>query len=316
MSTTINETEWIWHEGDFVRWQDATLHVLSTAVQFGSSVFEGIRCYDTAGGPAIFRLGEHLRRLRNSARIYRMEMAYSDEALTQACFALVRRNGLRACYIKPVVLRGYGAIGMDGVGSPIETWIAAWEWGPYLGADALEKGVDVCVSSWNRAAPNTFPGMAKATGHYNNAQLIKLEAMANGFVEAIALTHDGQISEGSGQNLFAVMEGAVLTPPIDGSNLSGITRNAVITIAGDLDIPVRECPMPRELLYCADELFFSGTAAEITPIRSVDRIAIGANGIGPVTRRIQQRFADIVSGRSNDDHRWLTPVPPAEGENA
>lgn len=311
MSTTIKETEWIWRDGEFVRWQDATLHVLSTAVQFGSSVFEGIRCYDTAAGSAIFRLPEHLRRLRNSARIYRMESAYSDAELTEACLALVRRNELRACYIKPVILRGYGAIGMDGVGSPIETWIAAWEWGPYLGEDALEKGVDVCVSSWSRAAPNTFPGMAKATGHYNNAQLIKLEAMANGFVEAIALSPDGLISEGSGQNLFAVADGTVMTPPIDGSNLSGITRNAVVTIAADLDLPVREQPMPRELLYCADELFFSGTAAEITPIRSVDRITIGPGGIGPVTRRIQRRFADIVSGRTNDDHRWLTPVAPA-----
>ena len=311
MSTTIKETGWIWRDGEFVRWQDATLHVLSTAVQFGSSVFEGIRCYDTEAGSAIFRLPEHLRRLRNSARIYRMESAYTDEELTEACLALVRRNGLSACYIKPVILRGYGAIGMDGVGSPIETWIAAWEWGPYLGEDALEKGVDVCVSSWNRAAPNTFPGMAKATGHYNNAQLIKLEAMANGFVEAIALSPDGLISEGSGQNLFAVMDGTVMTPPIDGSNLSGITRNAVVTIAGDLDLPVRESAMPRELLYCADELFFSGTAAEITPIRSVDRIVIGPGGIGPVTRRIQRRFADIVSGRTNDDHRWLTPVAPA-----
>ena len=314
MSTTIKETEWIWRDGRFVRWQDATLHILSTAVQFGSSVFEGIRCYDTDAGPAIFRLSEHLRRLRNSCRIYRMDLAYSDEELTEACFAVVRRNRLLACYLRPVVLRGYGAMGMDGVGSPIETCIPAWEWGVYLGDGALEDGVDVCVSSWNRAAPNTFPGMAKATGHYNNAQLIKLEAMANGFVEAIALTHDGLISEGSGQNLFAVVDGTVLTPPIDGSNLSGITRNAVMTIARDLDLPVRECPMPREMLYCADELFFSGTAAEVTPIRSVDRIAIGPGGpggIGPLTRRIQRRFAEIVSGRSNDDHRWLTLVPPA-----
>lgn len=308
--STIKETEWIWRDGDFVRWQDATLHVLAIAVQFGSSVFEGIRCYDTQAGPAIFRLPEHLRRLRNSARIYRIEMTHTDDALAEACCALVQRNRLRACYIKPAVLRGYGAIGMDGVGSPIETYIAAWEWGPYLGAEALGRGVDVCVSSWSRAAPNTFPGMAKASGHYNNAQLIKIDAMANGFVEAIALTHDGLISEGSGQNLFAVTDGAVLTPPIDGSNLSGITRNAVMTLAADLDIPIRECPLPREILYCADELFFSGTAAEITPIRSVDHVETGAGGIGPVTRRIQQRFADIVSGRTNDDHGWLTPVPP------
>ena len=208
MSTTIKETEWIWRDGSFIRWQDATLHILATAVQFGSSVFEGIRCYDTPAGPAIFRLPEHLKRLRNSSRIYRMDLAYTDEELIEACCAVVRRNKLRACYIRPVVFRGYGAIGMDGIGSPIETCIPAWEWGAYLGEDALAQGVDVCVSSWNRAAPNTFPGMAKATGHYNNAQLIKLEAMANGFVEAVALTHDGLISEGSGQNLFAVMDGA------------------------------------------------------------------------------------------------------------
>ncbi len=311
MSATLPETEWIWRDGEFIRWKDATLHLLSTAVQFGSSVFEGIRCYDTLAGPAIFRLPEHLRRLRNSCRIYRMELAYDDAALTEACCALVRRNGLRACYIRPVVLRGYGAIGMDGIGSPIETYIPAWEWGPYLGEDALENGVDVCVSTWNRAAPNTFPGMAKSTGHYNNAQLIKLEALANGFVEAIALAPDGLVSEGSGQNLFAVSGDTLLTPPIDGSNLAGVTRNAVTAIAADLDIPVRESPMPREFLYCADELFFSGTAAEITPIRSVDRIEVGDGRIGPVTRRIQKRFSDIVAGRTNDDHRWLTAVPPA-----
>ena len=309
MSGTIKETEWIWRDGGFVRWRDATLHVLSTAVQFGSSVFEGIRCYDTPAGPAIFRLREHLGRLRNSCRIYRMDLAHTDDELVQACFSVVRRNALSACYIRPMVYRGYGAMGMDGAGSPIETCISAWEWGAYLGDKALDEGVDVCVSSWNRAAPNTFPGMAKATGHYNNAQLIKLEALANGFVEAIALTHDGLVSEGSGQNLFAVVDDALLTPPIDGSNLSGITRNAVMTIAGDLDVPVRECRLPRETLYCADELFFSGTAAEITPIRSVDRIAVGAGGIGPVTRRVQRRFADIVGGRSNDDHGWLTRVP-------
>ncbi len=304
----ITESEWIWHNGTFIRWQDATQHILSTAVQFGSSVFEGIRCYDTKGGPAIFRLPEHLRRLRNSCRIYRMELRYGDDALIEACCEVVRRNTLSSCYIRPVVMRGYGAVAMDGTESPIETYVPAWSWGAYLGDEALAKGVDVCVSSWNRAAPNTFPGMAKSTGHYNNAQLIKLEAMANGFVEAIALAPDGTISEGSGQNLFAVVDGGIVTPPIGGSNLSGVTRNAVSVIAEDLDISWREMVMPRELLYCADELFFSGTAAEITPIRSVDHIEIGAGAVGPVTRRIQERFRAITDGTANDDHGWLTRV--------
>ena len=304
----FKENEWIWHEGQFIKWQDATVHVLSTAMQFGSSVFEGIRCYETSAGPAIFRLPEHLKRLRNSCRIYRIALAHTDAELTEACRGVVRRNALASCYIRPMVMRGYGAMAMDGTESPIETYIPAWEWGAYLGDDALAKGVDVCVSSWNRAAPNTFPGMAKSTGHYNNAQLIKLEAMAGGFVEAIALAPDGTISEGSGQNTFAVIDGALVTPPIGGSNLSGITRNAVVTIAEDLDIPCREMVMPRELLYCADELFFSGTAAEITPVRSVDHIEVGAGGMGPVTRRIQARFREITSGVSDNDHGWLTPV--------
>lgn len=304
----FKESEWIWHNGQFIRWQDATMHILSTAVQFGSSLFEGIRCYETGAGPAIFRLPEHLKRLRDSCKIYRIEIPYSDAELTEACCGVVRKNALPSCYIRPMVLRGYGAVAMDGTESPIETYVPAWEWGAYLGDDALAKGVDVCVSSWNRAAPNTFPGMAKSTGHYNNAQLIKLDAMANGFVEAIALAPDGTISEGSGQNTFAVMDGALVTPPIGGSNLSGITRNAVTTIASDLDIPCREMVMPRELLYCADELFFSGTAAEITPIRSVDHIEIGVGGMGPVTRRIQERFREITSGAANNDHGWLTRV--------
>ena len=308
MSATVKEADWIWKNGAFVLWAEATLHVLSTAVQFGSSVFEGIRCYDTAQGPAIFRLPEHLRRLRNSCRIYRMDPGYSEADLTAACRQVVRKNALKACYIRPMVLRGYGSMVMDGIGSPIDTYVPAWEWGRYLGQDALERGVDVCVSSWQRAHGNTFPGMAKSAGHYNNAQLIKLEAQANGYVEAIALTTSGVISEGSGQNLFAVMNGELMTPPIEGSNLQGVTRASVMQIAHDLDIPVRECVMPREILYAADELFFTGTASEVTPIRSVDKIEVGAGKMGPVTARVQERFLSIVRGEHPDDHGWLTPV--------
>ena len=308
MSATVKEADWIWKNGAFVPWAEATLHLLSTAVQFGSSVFEGIRCYDTERGPAIFRLPEHLRRLRNSCRIYRMESGYSEAELSEACRDVVRKNGLRACYIRPMVLRGYGSMKMDGGGSPVETYVPAWEWGAYLGPDALERGIEVCVSSWQRAAGNTFPGMAKAAGHYNNAQLIKLEAQVNGYVEAIALSPAGVISEGSGQNLFAVVDGELVTPSIEGSNLQGVTRASVVQIGRDLDIPVRERVMPRELLYAADELFFSGTASEITPIRSVDRIEVGAGRMGPLTRRIQERFLGIVRGEHPDDHGWLTPV--------
>ncbi len=308
MSATVKEAEWIWKNGAFVPWAEATIHVLSTAVQFGSSVFEGIRCYDTRSGPAVFRLPEHLRRLRNSCRIYRMDPGYSEADLAQVCLEVVRKNGFRACYIRPMVLRGYGSMAMDGAGSPIETYVPAWEWGAYLGAEALERGVDVCVSSWQRAAGNTFPGMAKAAGHYNNAQLIKFEALANGYVEAIALTPAGVISEGSGQNLFAVVDGELVTPPIEGSNLQGITRASVTQIAHDLGIPLRESVMPREILYAADELFFSGTAAEITPIRSVDRIEVGEGKAGPITRRVQERFLGIVRGELADEHGWLTAV--------
>ncbi len=308
MAGTFSEAQWIWKNGDFVPWADATVHVLSTAVMFGSSVFEGIRCYDTPRGPAIFRLPEHLKRLMNSCRIYRMDPGYGIDELTEASLETVRRNDLGSCYLRPTVMRGYGATGMDGVGSDIETYLAAWQWGAYLGADALDQGIDVCVSSWQRAAANTFPGMAKSAGHYNNAQLIKLEAQANGFVEAIALTTDGHVSEGSGQNLFAVIDGTIITPPIEGSNLQGVTRNSVFQIAEDLDIPVRDTVMPREMLYAADELFFSGTATEIAPIRSIDRLTVGEGRAGPVTKRIQDRFLAITSGATNDDHGWLTRV--------
>jgi branched-chain amino acid aminotransferase len=304
----IAESEWIWKDGEFIPWADAQVHVLSLAVQFGSSVFEGIRCYDTPDGPAIFRLQDHIRRLFDSCRIYRMEPAHSADDIVRACGALVDRNEIDSCYIRPMVLRGYGSAGMLPDESPTETFICCWPWGTYLGEGALEKGVDVCVSTWARPAPNTFPSFAKGAGHYNNAQLIKMEAVANGFAEAIALGPGGLVSEGSGQNLFLVHNGVLLTPPLDGTSLAGITRASIIAIAADLGIPFREVIIPREMLYTTDELFFTGTAAEVTPIRSVDRIPIRSNGIGPVTEKLQKRFMDVVHGRSPDTHGWLTRV--------
>jgi branched-chain amino acid aminotransferase len=307
----FQQAEWIWKDGDFIRWEDARVHVLSLAVQFGSSVFEGIRCYRTPAGPAVFRLREHLRRLADSCRIYRMWPAPTVEDMMEACTATVRRNGLDECYIRPMIMRGYGAAGMAGIGSPIETYIACWPWTAYLGDDALEKGVDVRVSSWHRPAPNTYPAMAKAAGHYNNAQLAKFEAMADGYIEAIALSPSGLVSEGSGQNVFLVRDGALITPLLDGTMLQGVTRDSVLHLAGDLGIPVREHPVPREMLYTADELFFTGTASEITPIRSVDRVPVGAGAVGPVTRALQQRFLGVVRGEVEDERGWLTPVEPA-----
>lgn len=301
------EVDWIWKDGTFVPWQDASVHLLSLAVQFGSSVFEGIRCYQTADGPRIFRLQEHLRRLEDSCRIYRMPLSYDREALVRACQETVRKNGLGDCYIRPMVLRGYGDAGMLPMDSPVETYVATWPWGAYLGADALEKGIDVCVSSWNRAAPNTFPSHAKSAGHYNNAQLIKMEAHANGYAEAIALGPGGVISEGSGQNVFLVRDGALLTPPLDGTNLVGITRDAILSIASDLSLPTQERAIAREMLYTADELFFTGTASEVTPIRSVDKIPV-RDGVGPVTKAIQERFLATVRGEVADTRNWLTPV--------
>jgi branched-chain amino acid aminotransferase len=304
----LEGSDFIWKQGDFIPWADAQLHLLTVAVQFGASVFEGIRCYGTPNGPAVFRLPEHIRRLQDSCRIYRMPLEWSAEELMQACLATVAKNSLTDCYIRPMTLWGYGAAGMDPTASPLETYVAAWPWGAYLGEQALAEGVDVGVSSWNRAHPNTFPVQAKAGGHYVNAQLIKMEALANGYIEGIALGPDGLVSEGSGQNLFLVRDGVVITPFLDGTSLSGITRDAVLTIADDLGYAVREQHVPRESLYTADELFFTGTASEVTPIRSVDRIGIGAGAAGPITLDIQRRFLAIAKGEADDTHGWLTRV--------
>jgi branched-chain amino acid aminotransferase len=308
MSTHLTEAKWIWKDGDFIEWHSATTHILSLAVQFGSSIFEGIRCYDTSKGPAVFRLQDHLRRLRDSCRIYRIDLPYSQDQLVEGSRAVIVKNVLNECYLRPMVLRGYGAAGMNPVGSPVETYLVCWPWGAYLGEDALEQGVDVCVSSWHRPAPNTYPANAKAAGHYTNPQLMKMEAIANGYTEAIALGPSGVVSEGSGQNLFLIRDGEIITPVIDGTLLRGITRHTVLTISQEFGIPLREEPIPREALYTADELFFTGTASEITPIRSVDRITIGAGKAGPVTRRLQGRFMQIVRGEAEDTHGWLTLV--------
>ncbi len=301
-------TEKIWHNGQFIDWNDAKIHVLSHVVSYGSSVFEGVRCYETKTGPAIFRLREHVRRLVDSAKIYRMEVPFSADQLSEALLELVRVNKLTACYLRPIVMRGYGLMGVNGQKNPIEVYLACWEWGRYLGEEALADGVDVCVSSWNRLAANTLPALSKAGANYMNSQLIKMEAVANGYDEGIALDASGCVSEGSGENVFVVRDGKILTPPLGGSVLPGITRDAVLTLAGELGIPVVETPIPRELLYIADEVFFSGTAAEVTPIRSVDKIQVGIGRRGPITERLQKEFFAIVHGEKADRHAWLTPV--------
>ena len=302
----LAKTDWIWKDGTFVRWDDCQVHVLAHSMQFGSSIFEGIRCYATPRGPAIFRLREHMVRFVNSAKVYRMDLAYSVDELMQANRELVVKNGLDACYLRPMIIRGYGAAGMVPLESPIEVYLPCWPWGTYLGEGALENGVDVCVSTWQRVAPNTIPAMAKVAGNYLGGQLIKMEALANGFAEAIALDTGGRVSEGSGQNVFLVRNGALYTPPVDGSLLPGITRDAVISLAKDAGIPVHVEAIAREALYMADEIFFSGTAAEITPVRSVDRIKIGAGKPGPITQRLQADFENITHGKSPDPHGWLT----------
>ena len=308
----MTPTEKIWHNGRFIAWDDARIHVLSHVVSYGSSVFEGVRCYETLSGPAIFRLKEHTRRLFDSAKVYRIDVPFTHEELAHAQIELVRVNKLRSCYIRPIILRGYGNMGVLPFGNPTEVYMACWEWGKYLGDEALAQGVDVCVSSWTRIAPNTLPALAKAAGNYMNSQLIRMQAHLDGYAEAIALDDSGRVSEGSGENIFVVRDGKLHTPPLGSSVLPGITRDSIATLARDLDIPVVETPIPREMLYIADEIFFTGTAAEVTPIRSVDKIQVGSGRRGPITQRIQKAFFDVVSGRSEDRHSWLTPVPAPE----
>ena len=302
----------IWMNGTLVDWDDARIHIGSHVIHYGSSVFEGARCYSTPRGSACFRLDDHVVRLLNSARIYRMDSPLDRAGWAAAIEDTIRQNGQKACYIRPVIYRGYSALGVNPLPCPVDAAIMVWEWEAYLGPEAQEKGVDVCVSSWNRMAPNTFPAMAKSGANYANAALIKMEAVLDGYAEAIALDHQGYISEGSGQNLFLVRNGVIYTPSTTSSILPGITRDSVITIARSLGYEVREELLPREMLYLADEAFFVGTAVEVTPIRSVDKIVVGAGVRGPVTSAIRATFFDILNGEVPDTHRWLTWVYPEE----
>lgn len=298
----------VWMNGKLVDWANATMHVAAHVIHYGSGVFEGARCYSTPKGSACFRLDAHMRRLFDSARIYRMEYHLDQDAMTTAVLDTIKANGLPACYIRPLLYRGYNALGVNPLPCPVDGLILVWEWGAYLGADALENGVDVQVSSWTRSAPNTFPAMAKSTANYANSGLIKMEAVVGGYSEGIALNPDGMLSEGSGQNLFLVRDHVLYTPTMSSSVLPGITRDSIITLARDLGFEVREAQLPREMLYIADEVFFVGTAAEITPIRSVDKITIGEGKRGPVTAALQQAFFDYINGVVEDRHGWLTYV--------
>jgi branched-chain amino acid aminotransferase len=302
----------IWMNGKLVEWNDAKIHVGSHVVHYGSAVFEGARCYSTPRGSACFRLDAHMRRLFDSAKIYRMEPQLDRATLTEAVLETIRANQFKACYIRPIVYRGYNELGVNPFPCPVDTAIMTWEWGAYLGAGALEKGVDVRVSSWTRAHPNTFPTLAKSSANYANSQLIKMEAVAEGYSEGIALDTQGNLSEGSGQNLFLVRDNVLYTPPLSAAVLPGITRSTIITLAQDLGFTVEEQVLPREMLYISDEAFFVGTAAEITPIRSVDKIQIGKGQRGPVAEALQVAFFDMINGETPDRHNWLTFVYPGE----
>jgi len=303
----IQASRYIWKNGQLVNWADATVHVLSHALHYGSSIFEGIRVYATPDGPAAFRLGEHIDRLFDSARIHRMPMPFDRDALLAACHSVVIDNGLASAYLRPIVFRGFGSLGLvPSEDVATEVVVAAVSWGRYLGDEAMEQGVDAAVSSWQRPAPNTLPALAKAGGNYLSGSLISSEAKRHGYAEGIALSHDGLVSEGAGENVFLVRDGVLHTPPIAASILGGITRDSVLRMASDLGLTVREQPLPREMLYLADEIFFTGTAAEITPVRSVDGIEVRAGGRGPITHRLQQRFFGLFDGSTPDQHGWLT----------
>ena len=305
----IPKSEYIWMNGKYVKWEDAKIHVLSHVVHYGSSVFEGMRVYKTERGPMAFRLKEHTERLFNSAKIYRMNIPYTQDDINEAILTLTSANNLDECYVRPVAYRGYGTLGVDPSQCPIDVAIAVWPWGKYLGDEALEKGVSVCFSSWNRMAPNTLPAMAKCGANYMNSQLIKLEAISHGYVEGIALDVFGHVSEGSGENIFLVRKGALITPTFTSSILPGITRRSVMRIAHDLGIKVIEQDVPREALYLADEVFFTGSAAEITPISFIDNIQIGEGKCGPITKKLQEAFFGVIEGTADDKYGWLTPIP-------
>jgi len=304
----LKKSDKIWMDGKFVAWDDANIHVCAHVVHYGTAVFEGIRCYKTKKGAAVFRLDPHIKRLYNSAKMYRMEPEMPIKDFTEACLETIRVNKMEECYIRPVVYRGYNELGVNPFNNPINAFIVVWEWGKYLGPEALEQGVDVCVSSWNRIAPNTLPALAKAGANYMNSQLIKMEAILGGYSEGIALDTNGYVSEGSGENLFLVMNGKLYTTPLGASVLPGITRDTVFVIAKEMGLQVTEQLIPREMLYIADELFFTGTAAEISPIRSVDKIKIGEGKRGPITKKLQDIFFKHLNAEVEDKHNWLTFV--------
>jgi branched-chain amino acid aminotransferase len=301
------KTEKIWMNGELINWDDAKIHILSHVIHYGSSLFEGARCYSTPQGPAVFRLTEHTDRLFNSCKIYRMHIPFTKDEINTAIVDLVRINKMDSCYIRPLVYRGYEQLGVDPTGVPVDVAIAVWPWGKYLGAEALEKGVEVGVSSWRRIAPGTMPAMAKAGANYMNSQLIRLEARAHGYVEGIALDIYGHVSEGSGENIFIVRDGALITPPFGSSILPGITRNTIIKLADEMGIKVIEEQIPREALYIADEVFFTGSAAEITPIAKIDGIEVGSGKRGPITEQLQKAFFAIFDDPTNK-YGWLTYV--------
>jgi branched-chain amino acid aminotransferase len=306
---SYEEVKKVWMNGSLVDFADAKIHAFSHVFHYGSGIFEGARVYKTRQGSAAFRIDEHINRIYDSCKVYRMEIPYSRAEFKDAIFETIRANAFDECYIRPVVYRGLGALGVNPFRSPVDVLIAVWRWGKYLGDEAIENGVDVCVSSWNRMAPNTFPAMAKATGNYLNSALIKMEAITNGYTEGIALDNAGRVSEGSGENIFLVYGGRILTPPLAGTILPGITRDSIMTLARDAGYTVVEQNIAREMLYIADEVFLTGTAAEVTPIRSVDRIPVGRGSRGPVTERIQKEFFALVAGEREDPYGWLTPVP-------
>ncbi|MCC7126692.1 MAG: branched-chain amino acid transaminase [Acidobacteria bacterium] len=299
----------VWMNGSIVEWKNATVHVATHALHYGTAIFEGIRAYESKGGSVVYRLREHMRRLYDSCRVYRMEPQWPVETLSAAVLETIRANGFKSCYIRPLLYRGLEQLGLDPRPCPVDATVIVWEWKDMFGADGLTKGIDVGVSSWNRLAPNTLPAMAKASANYANSALIKMQAALDGYGEAIALDESGLVSEGSGQNLFLVRDNVVYTPSISSSILQGITRDSVIVMARDLGYEVREVPIPREFLYLADEAFFCGTAVEVTPVRSIDKITVGSGTRGPVTAAIQRQFFGIIKGELPDTHRWLTPVP-------
>src|ERR1700761_6404912 len=305
----IQATKNIWHNGKMIPWEQANIHVMSHVVHYGSSVFEGIRCYTQGEGAGIFRLTEHMQRLIDSAKIYRMPLPYTVEQLSAAVIEVVEANGVTPCYIRPIAFRGYGEIGVNPTKSPVEIYVANFPWGKYVPGN---DGADVCISSWNRLAPNTMPSLAKAGANYMNSQLIRMEADINGYSEGIALDRNGYLSEGSGENLFIIRGGTIYTSPLANSVLNGITRDSILKLAASMGIPVVEQALPRELIYICDEAFFTGTAAEVTHLRSVDRILIGDGTMGPITTALHKAFFDIVNGHAPDRFNWLTPVKVQE----